>query len=261
MAVPAMAAEAPVRAPGYAQVQTGDPGVVNQYRYRGYRPYRRHRVDGGDVVAGVLVFGALAAILSSADNNRRERERYDDRRPQPRYDQRDYDRRDYDRRDYGGRDSDSRGIQNAVDMCLDQVERGDERAESVDEARRGPDGWYVSGALRGGSGWQCWIDNDGRIRNVDIGRGGYSQAGDGDYYASNAGARGDGQLSDDTYARARAATRAQSDGSYSYDRAPAADGSAQPAYPGGPLPGEEGYGDDDGRYSTAQAPDFRQPGY
>lgn len=271
MVVPAAAAEAPVYVAGQPQVQTGDPGTLGQYRYRRHR----HRgVDTGDVVAGVLVVGALAAILGSAESNRRERDRdrYDDRRPQPRYDRRDSDRRDYPRGGYAGSNSDSRGIQSAVDMCLDQVERGSDRADTVDEARRGPDGWYVNGTLRGGSSWQCWIDNDGRIRSVDMGDGGYSQAADGGYYAANAGASG--QLSDAAYARARAASRASAEGSYAYDRPAAADAGAQPAYPGGPLPGEEGYGDDwqvdsdlgrrsnadDGRYTTAQAPDFRQRG-
>lgn len=246
-ATPAAAAELPRSAQGhaaaYTQVETGAAEEANQYRR-----YRRHRhrdrgIDTGDVIAGVVVLGALAAIIGSSRSRDRDRDRYEEPREQVRYDQRDE------------RDYDSRGIENAVDMCVDQVERADDRVESVHEARRAPDGWRVAGTLADGSGWDCWIDNDGRIRSIDLGGGDYSAVEDGRYYGGDASASGSGQLSDAAYASARAANRTAADEPYSYryetgatydtpaPATPSAD-DPSPAYPGGPLPGEEGYDPD-----------------
>ena len=246
-ATPAAAAELPHRANGHAQVETGAPDAANQYRH-----YRRHRdrgIDAGDVVAGVVVLGALAAIIGSSRDHRRDRERYEQPREQGRYDGRE--RQDYE----------SNGIERAVDMCIDEIERYDDRVETVDEARRAPDGWHVSGTLDNGSGWDCEIDNNGRISDVVMGGNGYVTPGDGRYYGSQAVTpRGSGQLSDSAYASARASTRTPADDGYAYrydDTAPAPSDDARPAYPGGPLPGEEGYeadwqvdGDIDDRYGT-----------
>lgn len=241
-ATPAAAAELPRSANTHVQVQTGDPGVASQYgygRYDRYGRYGRHRhrdrgIDAGDVVAGVVVLGALAAIIGSNRDRNRDRERYEERRDQVRYDE---------PRDRG---YDSRGIENAVDMCVAEIERYNDRVESVHEARRAPDGWHVAGTLDNGSGWDCQIDNDGRISDVVMGGNGYVTPGDGRYYGGDASAAGSGQLSDAAYANARAATRTASDADYSYryeETAPSAD-DPRPAYPGGPLPGEEGYDPD-----------------
>ena len=48
----------------------------------------RHRdrgIDAGDVIAGVVVLGALAAIIGSSNSNR-DRDRRDERRERVRYD-------------------------------------------------------------------------------------------------------------------------------------------------------------------------------
>ncbi|GAA5051927.1 hypothetical protein GCM10023208_12290 [Erythrobacter westpacificensis] len=238
-----------------ADVLTIGAGEANQWRR--YRPYRhRHNrgVDAGDVIAGVAVVGVLAAILSSSNRNR-DRDRYDDRRARVRYD---------DRRDR----YDGRGIESAVDMCVDQVEYRDNRVENVDRADRDAGGWNVSGSLENGERWTCFIDNSGEVRSIDYG---------GVAYSSQApSANATGQLSDAAYSRARATTRTAADEPYSYDEALVSEvpgaGDPRPAYPGGPLPGEEGYDEDwqvdgdiedgewvgDGRYTTAQAPDFEQ---
>jgi len=233
-----------------AEVLSADAGEANQYRR-----YRRHRdrgVDAGDVIAGVVVVGALAALIGSANsrNSNRDRDRYEERRERVHYD---------DRRD---RAYDGRGIESAVDMCVDQVEYRDNRVDSVDRADRGTSGWTVSGSLDDGQRWTCFIDNSGAVRNIDYGGSAYSQA-----PAASSGE----QLSDAAYTRARASTRTAADEAYSYDTAPSAN-DPRPAYPGGPLPGEEGYDEDwqvdadveqgewegDGRYDTAQAGDFAQ---
>jgi len=253
-ATPAAAVELPAPATftnAYTHVNTGDAGEAD-----GWRRYRRHRdrgIDAGDVIAGVVVVGALAALIGSANRSSRDRDRYEDRRV--RYD---------DRRDRG---YESRGIEGAVDMCVDQVEYRDNRVENVDRADRSASGWTVSGTLSDGERWTCSIDNAGEVRSIDYGRAAYQSGG---VIASGT------QLSDADYARARASTRTPADEAYSYDDAalvdvPGADG-PRPAYPGGPLPGEEGYDanwqvdgdlegewDGDGRYTTAQAADFEQP--
>jgi len=155
--------------------------------YYGRRHHRhRDRIDAGDVLAGVLVLGAIAAVASSAGKSSRS-ERYDDRYrepPPPRP---------------SGSYSSS-GIDNAVDICTGQVERGSERIAGVDEASRRSDGWHISGQLEQGGIFECWIDNEGRIRSVDLGDA-YPSAYQG---ADNAALPQDSQYSDDYYARARA---------------------------------------------------------
>ena len=222
--------------------------------------YGRHRgVRTGDVIAGVLVLGTIAAVASAASNRNRERDtyRYPTRYPadDPRY------RYRTNTRDPRGSGWQSGGMDRAVDMCVGQVERGRDRIGSVDSAVRDTSGWSVRGSLESGDYFSCRIDNEGRIRDVDIGDG-YSYAPardrdrdysyapqDDDRYAGQRQAS-NGQLSDEAYARARARTRAADPGpqdTVDYD-AEIGD-EPRPAYPGGPLPGEEGY--NDGRYDIA----------
>jgi len=157
---------------------------------------RHHRGDGisaGDVFAGVLILGGIAAIAGAASKGKRDREddyRYRDSYPD-------------DRPAYREQSSYSNGgIDNAVNLCVDQVERGDERVAAVDNAARTGSGWQISGQLEAGGNFSCSIDNDGRIRNVDLGDGYSYQDGSDDYRGSAA----DGQWNDDAYARARADT-------------------------------------------------------
>ncbi len=152
----------------------------------GYR-HRDRGIDAGDVIAGVLVIGAIAAIAGAADDNnsRRREEHY----PEP-----DYRVRRDDSRPVNGNYQSSRGMDSAVAMCVDEVERGNDRVESVDNAARNGAGWQVSGSLETGAPWNCWIDNEGRIRDVGLAD------------ESSAGAAS-GQLSDEAYARARAEQR------------------------------------------------------
>lgn len=175
------------------------------------RHHRDRGIDAGDVIAGVLVLGAIAAIAGAADDNNDRRRQ--ERRPEP-----DYRPRGEATRPANSNYQSSRGIDSAVGMCVDQVERGETRVDSVDNASRTADGWRVSGALETGAPWSCWIDNDGRIREIDLA-------------AAESSAAAGGQLSDETYACARAAQAS----------ATMPDATQQPAYPGGPLPGEEGY--------------------
>lgn len=225
----------------------------------GYRCRYRHRhrgVDGGDVLAGVLILGGIAAIASAANNNRkrqpdvviierrdrdedpRDRE-YDRDDDKPDYDKRDEDRRDYDRNyvpregDYGERaersydrrsgGQSSRGLEGAVDQCVAEIERT-VRVESVDAVDRTSGGWIVSGALGDGSGFTCAIDNNGRIDAIDYRSGDRRDLGAAEEpYRGNE--RADGQWDDNRYYAARDASGRSN--------------ARQPAYPGGPLPGED----------------------
>ncbi|RPF72649.1 hypothetical protein EG799_03015 [Aurantiacibacter spongiae] len=236
-----------------------DPGVQAQFRYGGYGRYdryRRHRggVDAGDVVAGVLVLGTIAAIASAAGNRDRDRYEYRDRDRYPPRDDGNYYRRGgwQGESDYG-----SDGMDRAVDMCVAEVES--RLVGSVDEARRTADGWHVAGQMRDGEGWRCWIDNDGRVQSVDRAAARYAPSDDVAVYP---GVPDPGQLDDEVYARARAAQTTPADRAYSYDgdrgygaAQPDRDygSDPQPAYPGGPLPGEEGYDDGADGYTTARA--------
>jgi hypothetical protein len=206
LAAPAAAVDLPKP----AAAQAYDDDALNAERHRRWRR-DRNDIDAGDVVAGVVILGAIAAI-AGAGKNRRERERYEERYPRP--------DEDYGYRTPGGYErSDSRGIDRAVDMCVGEVERGSERVGSVDSATRSGEGWHISGELENGTAYSCTIGNDGRISDVNLGSYGYGSA--------PAEAAPDGEYDDDYYSRAR---ENQS--------------SAEPA--------------DDGRYETAQAPDFAQ---
>lgn len=201
-ATPLAAAELPrpAAATPFAAADALDADAVNAGNHR---RWRRDRVDAGDVIGGLLVIGTIAAVASAA-SKANDRDRYRTRG----YPAGDY-RSDY--RPYDSRFGESRGLQNAADMCAREVER-DRRVASVDSVVRSADGWRVSGRARSGEGFSCLIGNDGRIADVDYGPAGYN------------GVAADGQWSDDRYASARAAQ----DGA----------GVPAPAYPGGPLPGE-----------------------
>jgi hypothetical protein len=157
-------------------------------------------IDGGDVLAGALIIGGIIAIADAASKADREREE-EYREPYPYPDDRPEYRPEYapsgPAQSYSGG-----GIDNAVDMCVGQVSLGSETVASVDNASRTGDGWRISGQLGSGGGFSCWIDNDGRIRSVDLGSGYYEGA--------SYDAPAEGQWSDEDYARARAAQSGES---------------------------------------------------
>lgn len=199
-----------------------DSENVQRHRYYRYR-HHRHRVDAGDVIAGVLILGGIAAIASAASNNNRNRRDRD-------YRDRDYRNRDYDYRERrrDSRYDGARGIDRAVEMCVSRIER-DVRVDSVDSVDRSGEGWRVSGQLYNGEGFTCRIGSDGRIDDIDY---------------DSVAAVDSRQLSDERYRTAWAEVDREQ--SAEKDEAEA---EARPAYPGGPLPGEE---ETDDRYSTAE---------
>jgi hypothetical protein len=235
----------------------------------GRRGWRRNRVDAGDVLIGAAIIGGALAIADS--QRRRERERevvVIDRDPRYRDRDADFDRRD-ERRD--DRRTGSSGLDSAVDMCLDRIER-DVRVDTIDNARRTASGWEVTGSIFNGAQFNCRIGNDGQIDTISYdGTFGVSSAGAGDWgepqayagqpYAEQPAA---GQWDAQSYAAARAglggtvrpdlavqeagadgaadaAARAMSAAaSRAAGTAASTDTAAAPlpAYPGGPIPGE-----------------------
>lgn len=219
MAVPPAAA-ANIGAPEVATAMPLDNGWSeaedSSDYHRRYRHHRHRGIGAGDVLAGVLVLGGIAAIASAASNSRKER-RYPVE--QPRY-------RENERRSNSGQ-----GIDRAVDMCLAEIER-DVRVESVDGVDRTGEGWSVQGRIYNGEPFNCRIDNNGRVSDVSFG--GRSAQVD--------RAVKDRQWSDERYkaawrsADASAPSQGTSTTIYPDDKLP--------AYPGGPIDGDiEGEGE------------------
>lgn len=129
--------------------------------------YRNHdRVDGGDILAGILIIGGIAAIASAASKANKQRSSQDDyREPLPR------DRQDAPR--YGSDDDrpewrEGIGLDSAVNRCIDEVNRGKTRVGEVESVNRDAGGWRIAGTTTGDGNFSCVIDRDGRVRNVNV---------------------------------------------------------------------------------------------
>lgn len=106
-------------------------------------------ISAGEVIAGAVVLGGLAAILSSGDNDRYDRgDRYDGR-----YDNRGGGRYDNDARYGYGYDYNRYGnSRSAVNQCVSAVERGSRRYGNTDVTQvtsidRKRDGYKVKGRV------------------------------------------------------------------------------------------------------------------
>jgi hypothetical protein len=146
------------------------------------RGWHRHhnRVDSGDVFAGLLVFGGIAAIAAAASKSNKDRQAREDERtrdyrdngryqevPPQSYDDGRYDGRGDDQRRGPGSYGPSRlSVDGAVDACVGAVEQGRRSIDSVDSVNREGDGWRVQGRDRDGHDFACSVDRDGRIAGV-----------------------------------------------------------------------------------------------
>lgn len=221
-ATPVAAAEMPV-SPLRGQQPAATVFKSDDVNADGYRRYRhRDRVDAGDVIAGVLILGGIAAVASAASRSSRDRDYRNTRYPS------DYRYRTGDSRvDYRGntRSNAGSGIDNAVNMCVGAIER-DVRVASVDGVDRSASGWLVTGSLYNGEAFSCRIDGSGRIDGIDYGRGAA---------APYSGATVDRQWDDERY---RAAWANLGGTGYTSEPLPSQAQAQLPAYPGGPLPGD-----------------------
>jgi hypothetical protein len=156
---------------------------------RGWHRHHRGGVDTGDVLAGVLIFGGIAAIAAAASQSNRDKR---EREQVNRYPQRDYrgapdyrgspdyrsspDYREPPQRYGDGSESNSYGansrsgssMDDAVDICANEVERGDRQIESVESVSREPNGWRVDGRISGARDYSCIVDHSGQIRRVTV---------------------------------------------------------------------------------------------
>ncbi|MEE4155437.1 MAG: hypothetical protein V2I27_14865 [Erythrobacter sp.] len=240
----------------------------------GWRGRGRRGVSAGDVLAGVAIVGGIAAIASAANNNRRrerdvvivDRDRDFDRE---RYDERDYERdlrRDRELEELRRRTDEqqreieylrSRGldaerlsgtqarrsvlppvtapltIDGAIDRCTEVVGI-DASVAGIDGVDRTGTGWSVRGRLTDGQSFSCDIGNDGQIER--LGNGAFSEVGS-QGWGGYQELRAEGQWSDDRYSDARGSL-ASAAPAYGQPLVPLS-AERMPAYPGGPLPGEQ----------------------
>ena len=126
----------------------------------------RDGISAGEIIAGAVIIGGLAAILSD-NNDRYDNRRYDDGRYDGRYDDRyGYDRQRYDRGNYGydyGRHGNAR---QAVNSCVRDVEYRSGRwgRTDVTEIRgidRRRDGYIVKGRVVVRDGYRGRYGRDG----------------------------------------------------------------------------------------------------
>lgn len=179
-----------------AATLTASPALARDRHYGGWDHHHRHRgggIDGGDVLAGLLIVGGIAAIataVSNADNQDRaetpprsypggpdyrvdQSDGYGDAPDYPGDDGRGYDGSSYGGSDYRG-DTPQGGAQSqgsfdrAVDACSAELERGDRRIDSVETVGRMGDRFNVQGRLSDGRGYACSVDVDGRIRSAAV---------------------------------------------------------------------------------------------
>ncbi len=157
---------------------------------------RDRGIDGGDLLAGVLIIGGIAAIAAAASKSSRDNRAPDYRYPEDPQsgggspgddDYRNW--RDYqdgnpgygepgagDYGDYrGGNDYRGRNdwrsagsTDGAVDSCVGELERGNRAVDSVDGVNREAEGWRVDGRLRDGRSFSCSADGDGRVRRLAV---------------------------------------------------------------------------------------------
>jgi len=148
------------------------------------RDYRGDGIDAGDVIAGALVLGGIAAVVAAAsDNDRYDRDDRDYRYGRAGYDGYGYDNDDRnDRRDWGrGR------ARAAVAQCVTAAERTASRysygradvtdIRSVRETRQG---YEVKGRIAVNSSGRSWRNGDNT----------YGRGWGGDYRGWNSNLRG-----------------------------------------------------------------------
>jgi hypothetical protein len=118
-----------------------------------YDRYDRNRdgISAGEVIAGAVILGGIAAVIASSDNDRSRG--YDDGR----YNDRDYSRGGYDNRGYGY--NNGNGSRRAVNQCVSTVENwanGYSRSNvtQINNIERMRGGYRVTGKLVVQDGWR-----------------------------------------------------------------------------------------------------------
>ncbi|MCY1672194.1 hypothetical protein OVA07_14400 [Novosphingobium sp. SL115] len=143
--------------------------------WNGSRGWHRDRgIDGGDVLAGILIIGGIAAIASAASKSQRDRDvREDDgyryrSEDQPRYEDRQGGWQNQPQNQQSQRSA-TQGMDDAVDACVTEASRKGDVDEVYDAARVGS-GYRVSGTLRNGDNFSCDVSAGGGVL-LDLRRG------------------------------------------------------------------------------------------
>ena len=125
---------------------------AGEYHRRHWRK-RRLDVDAGDVILGIGLIAAIAAVADSASKKR-------DRDVEPRY--RDYDdRQPTTPQDY----REGNDVGDAVSACTDAAERtANGRVDEIGSVTREGNGWRVEGEI-GNDSFTCTV-NDGRVDDI-----------------------------------------------------------------------------------------------
>lgn len=151
------------------------------------RGWHRHDdgIDAGDLFAGLLIVGGIAAVASVASKANKDRQARDDDRyrdypddqyrhvPPQRYDDRDAPSSGYGDAppqdqpyDPGNTSRMGLTVDGAVDACVGAVEQGRRSIDNIDSVNREGGGWRVEGRDRDGRDFACSVDRDGRIRGL-----------------------------------------------------------------------------------------------
>ena len=159
----------PVLASQIGPVLGNMPGIENVQDHHGwgggYGGGWGHRdgIDGGDILGGLLIFGAIAAIASSASRHSNQASP-----PPPVSQNNGYSQQDAHPSDSRPQWRESQSVDAAVDRCVSSVESPSRKVGSVDRVERQSDGWAVSGTTDGRKAFACNVGGDGYVRNVTV---------------------------------------------------------------------------------------------
>ena len=156
---------------------TATPVFARGYDGWHHRPHR-HGVDGGSLLAGLLLGGAVVAIASAASKSSQAQDTRDARTAYPggpvAGEPADTAYTEvppvsgYGGAEYPGGPRAGANFDGAVDACTSEIERGSTRIGSVDSVRQMSGRYSVEGHLQDGRGYACSVDETGRIRSVAV---------------------------------------------------------------------------------------------
>ncbi len=140
-------------------------GYGGGYGGGGWGHHHDSGIDAGDVIGGLLVIGAIAAIATAASKSNKAKQNgsygYPDQ-SNPRYDNRSS------QGSGGGDYGRSNSIDAAVDTCVGEVERGADKVDSVDGVDRDGQGWKIAARTRAGAPFSCTVDGNGQLRRATV---------------------------------------------------------------------------------------------
>lgn len=172
-----------------ALTMTATPALARDHWRDNWR-YRHHRgdgIDGGDLLAGALIIGGIAAIASAANKSKQQSDSAPYRYPggpeagasddggyaAPQDDAGDVGAQDYREDPAPAEDATDNTrarsrFDEAVDACAAEVEQDGRAVDSVDSVRRIGERLSVEGRLGDGHDFACSVDDTGHVRSVSV---------------------------------------------------------------------------------------------